>query len=297
MSGFKQALAQKGVLLLDGGLGSMLQAAGLEPGVMPEMWNLQNEAGVRKVHEAYAGAGCDCITCNSFGASPAKLAHYGLEDKCEAINSKAAQLAKRAAPDCLIMGSLGPTGQLLAPMGQADPEEVREGYVRQIKGLIDGGADVILLETFSDLNEALLALEAVGLAGNGLDRAGTMTFNQTPRGYFTLMGNTPDQAAKALAEAGALAVGANCGQGGEQMLCLAGEFKETSPVPVIMQPNAGMPHLEEDRTVYEEDASVTAEWIGKILAAGARIVGGCCGTTPEHIAALRKVVDEFKKGA
>ena len=294
MAGFREALAEKGVLLLDGGLGSMLQAAGLEPGVIPEVWNLENEDEVLKVHAAYAAAGCDCVTSNSFGASPAKLAHYGLEDDCEAINLKAARLAKKAAPGLLVMGSIGPTGMLLAPMGQARPEEVRAGYVRQIRGLVDGGADVIFLETFSDINEALLALEAVDLSGAKVECAATMTFNRTPRGFFTMMGNTPAQAAKGLAEAGALAVGANCGQGGEQMLVLAAEFTKAARTPVIMQPNAGLPRLEDGRTVYDEDAKVTAGWIGKILAAGASIVGGCCGTTPEHLAALRKVVDEFR---
>ena len=189
MAGFSELLSQKGVLLLDGGLGSMLQAAGLEPGVIPEMWNLQREDEVLKVHAAYAAAGCDCVTCNSFGASPAKLARYGLEAECEAINAKSAQLVRKAAPGCLVQGAVGPTGELLAPMGPAKPDEVRKGYERQIKGLMDGGADHIGLETFSDLNEALLALEAA--AKLGAEATATMTFNKTLRGYFTLMGNTP----------------------------------------------------------------------------------------------------------
>ena len=171
---------------------------------------------------------------------------------------------------------------------------MRAGYVRQIKGLVDGGAGRDFPGTFSDINEALLALEAADLSGAKVECAATMTFNRTPRGYFTMMGNTPAQAAKGLAEAGALAVGATAGRAGSRCWGLRPSLlRPPSRLRSSCSPTRDCP-AGDGRTVYDEDAKVTAGWIEKILAAGASIVGGCCGTTPEHLAALRKVVDTFR---
>ncbi len=286
-----EKLKQNKYILADGAFGTQLQARGLGPGDCPELWNETHPDVVSDIHAAYAQAGAELITTNSFGGSPAKLDKYHVADQVTKLNRMAAQLAADAAPGCLIMGSVGPCGQMLPPMGMANADTLRDGFKRQIAGLIDGGVDLILLETFLDVNEACLALQAARQIDSRIDLAATVTFNSTPRGFFTLMGVTPADAMQQLVDAGVMALGSNCGNGGEQMAALCAHLVEATDLPLIIQANAGLPELVNGETVFKETPEQMAHWAGKIMSSGARIIGGCCGSTPSHIQALRVVVD------
>jgi 5-methyltetrahydrofolate--homocysteine methyltransferase len=287
----KTRLAGGDVLLSDGAMGTQLQAEGLGPGEAPEAWNLTRPEILEKIAAAYIQAGSDLVHTNSFGASPLKLAAHGLAEQCELINQTAASAAVRAvAGRGLVSGSIGPCGQLLAPYGEADPAEVRDGFGIQARALVAGGVDVLTVETMTDLTEAVLAVQAAREAiGEGTVMV-SMTFDPTPRGWFTIMGNDIPTVARELADAGADVIGSNCGQGTEGMLLVAGEFAKTTDLPLLVQANAGLPILKAGKVHYPESPAEMAAVIPDLLAAGVRIVGGCCGTTPAHIAALREAL-------
>jgi 5-methyltetrahydrofolate--homocysteine methyltransferase len=276
------------VLLADGAIGTLLQAEGLGPGEAPEAWNLDRPEVLENVAAAYAAAGSDLVHTNSFGGSPLKLAHHGLADRCAEINRAAAAAAVRGAGGrALVSGSIGPCGRLLEPYGDADPGEVLAGFVLQARALVAGGVDLLTVETMTDLAEARLAVQAAREAlGEGSVLA-TMTFDPTPGGWFTIMGNDVPSVAKGLAAAGADVVGSNCGQGTEGMLEVAREFAAATDLPLLIQANAGLPVLSRGEVSYPESPPEMASALPDLLAAGVRILGGCCGTTPEHIKALK----------
>ncbi len=287
----KSRLAGGEVLLSDGAMGTLLQAEGLGPGGAPEAWNLTRPEILEKIAAAYIQAGSDLVHTNSFGASPIKLAAHGLADQCEQINRAAATAAVRAvAGRGLVSGSIGPCGQLLAPYGEVDPAEVREGFGIQARALVAGGVDMLTVETMSDLNEAVLAVRAAREAVGEGPVLVSMTFDPTPRGWFTIMGNDIPTAARELADAGADVIGSNCGQGTEGMLSVAGEFAKATDLPLLIQANAGLPVLKDGMVHYPESPAEMATVLPELLAAGVKIVGGCCGTTPAHIAALRGIL-------
>lgn len=287
----KSRLADGEALLSDGAMGTQLQAEGLEPGEAPEAWNLTRPEILEKIAAAYIQAGSDLVHTNSFGASPIKLAAHGLADQCKQINRAAAAAAVRAvAGRGLVSGSIGPCGQLLAPYGDADPAEVRDGFGIQARALVAGGVDMLTVETMTDLNEAVLAVQAAREAvGEGAVLV-SMTFDPTPRGWFTIMGNDIPAVARELADAGADVIGSNCGQGTEGMLSVAGEFAKATDLPLLIQANAGLPVLKDGKVHYPETPSEMAVVLPELLTAGVMIVGGCCGTTPAHIAALREAL-------
>ena len=288
----KNRLAGGDIVLADGAMGTQLQGEGLGPGEAPEAWNLTRPETLEKIAAAYIQAGSDLVHTNSFGGSPLKLAAHGLADRCEKINQAAASAAVRAvAGRGLVSGSIGPCGQLLAPYGEADPAEVKEGFRIQAGALVAGGVDMLTVETMVDLTEAVLAVTAAREAiGDGAVLA-SMTFDPTARGWFTIMGNDIPTVASELADAGADVIGSNCGQGTEGMLAVAREFKQATDLPLLIQANAGLPILTGGKVHYPETPSDMAAVLPELLAVGVKIVGGCCGTTPAHIAVLRETLD------
>ncbi len=291
---FRKRLEQGDLLVADGAMGSLLLARGLTTGAPPEEWNLTRPEVLEEIAGLYLDAGADLIQSNSFGASPLKLTDFGLEDQCENINRRAAEIVAEVVGDrAYVSGSMGPCGKILEPYGDTRAEDVHAGFRRQAKSLAQGGADLICIETMTDLAEAQIAIRAAKEAAPELPILASMTFDPTPRGYFTIMGQNIETAAEGLAKAGADVIGSNCGNGAEGMLAIAKEFRRVSDLPLLFQANAGLPEIKKGQVVYLESPEFMSEIAGSMIAAGAQIIGGCCGTTPEHIFAFRSAVDGF----
>ncbi|BBO70936.1 homocysteine S-methyltransferase [Desulfosarcina alkanivorans] len=282
-----EKVKQEGILL-DGGMGSMLIARGLKGGDCAEKWNVDRPEVIREIHQAYFDAGADVATANTFGASSLKLEKMGIKESIETINTEAVKHARAASkPGQYVAGDLGHVGEMFSPMGRMTAEKAKDIYVHHAGIIEAAGVDLFLIETIFDLNEAIVALEAVQ-AVSSKPVFCSLTFNQAPKGFFTLMGNPVEASMKQLRDAGAAAVGANCSLGSESMIGLAGQIRESVDIPVIVQPNAGMPQTRPDGTAfYPEDEILFAENIKKIKALGVEIVGGCCGTTPAFIQKIR----------
>ena len=278
-------------LVVDGGMGSMLIARGLRGGDCAEKWNVDHHEIIQEIHRAYFDAGADVATANTFGASSLKLEKMGIKEGVEIINTEAVKNAKAAAkPGQYVAGDLGPVGEMFSPMGSMTVERAKAIYVHQAGIIEAAGVDLFLIETIFDLNEALTALEAVQ-AVSSKPVFCSLTFNQTKRGFFTLMGNPVEASMQQLRDAGAAAVGANCSLGSDGMIGLAGQIRESVDIPVIIQPNAGMPQTGPDGAAwYPEDEILFAGNIKKIKALGVDIVGGCCGTTPAFIQKIRESI-------
>jgi 5-methyltetrahydrofolate--homocysteine methyltransferase len=276
------------VVVGDGAWGTVLIAeAGLPPGAPPERVTLEAPERVEGLARRYAEAGAEVLTTNTFGGTPLRLAAHGLAERCEEVNRRAVELARAAAAGrAAVAGSVGPTGLLLAPLGTALLGVVEDAFARQIAALAAAGADLLCVETMTDLAEARLALRAAAREAPGLPVIATMTFEVAPRGIFTVMGVTPGTAATELAEAGAAAVGANCGHGIEAMAEVVAELARHATVPVAVRPNAGLPQLVGGALAWPETPERFAAHAPALVAAGARLVGGCCGTTPAHVRAL-----------
>jgi 5-methyltetrahydrofolate--homocysteine methyltransferase len=290
MSSFEELLAAKKVLVSDGAWGTMLAARGLPPGTAPEAWNLERPEEVRAVAAAYVSAGSDVILTNSFGGSAPKLEKAGLPGKVEEVNRRAAEISAEAGGGkALVFASMGPTGEFLQPLGDLSEQEALAIFSAQARALAAGGADGIVLETFTDLAEARCALRAAKEA-TGLPVVASMTFDRGAAGYATMMGVTPARAAEELTAAGADAVGSNCGAGIENMTEIVALIAPATSLPIWAKANAGLPELVNGETVFRQTAEDFAAAAPGLLAAGARIVGGCCGTAPEHIRALAAAV-------
>ena len=279
-------LLRERVVVLDGGLGSMLIAAGLPAGRAPEWWNLEHPDRVAAVHRAYVESGSDVVHANTFGANPARLAAAGLVGRCHEVNTAAIALARDACGDrAWIAGDVGPTGKMLPPLGDATEGELRDAFTEQANALAEAGADLISIETMGDLREAVAAVEAARTVGLAVHAS--MTFAARRRGAFTMMGNPLVPSLAALANAGADVVGCNCTVASVEMLAMVAEAAPQLSVPLSAQPNAGQPRLTPNGVVYDADPEAFARDIVAMVAAGARAVGGCCGTTPEFIARIR----------
>jgi 5-methyltetrahydrofolate--homocysteine methyltransferase len=282
------------VLVADGAMGTMLIARGLPAGACPEEWNLTRPEVLEEIASLYLKAGAEIITANTFGASPMKLEPYGLADRTEEINGAGVAAARRAVGDrAYVLGDVGPSGRLLEPYGDADPDEVYESFKRQARALVSAGVDVIFVETMMDLNEATLAVKAIKAVSPDVPVAATMTFDETPGGFYTIMGVSVEDAAGGLAAAGADVVGSNCGNGIENMVKIAREFRACTDLPLIIQSNAGLPATVVGELVYPETPEFMAARVKDFLDGGVSIIGGCCGTTPEHIRAIRAAVDSL----
>jgi 5-methyltetrahydrofolate--homocysteine methyltransferase len=283
------------ILVADGAIGTMLMDFGLKPGKPPESFNLTNTKSLEEIASLYLDAGADIIQTNTFGASPLRLSFYSLEDKTEEINRNAVFAARKVVKDrAYISGSCGPAGRLLKPYGEVEPEEIYCSFERQIKSLIRAGVDVICIETMTDLKEATLAIQAAKTISASTPVIATMTFDPTPRGFYTIMGVSIKDAAQGLEKAGADIIGSNCGNGIENMIEIGKEFRKYSSLPLIIQSNAGIPRIQGDKLIYPEAPEFMAEKAKELILAGVSIIGGCCGTTPEHIKALRKMVDSIR---
>jgi 5-methyltetrahydrofolate--homocysteine methyltransferase len=284
MSKFTDRISQPGTLTADGATGTMLQQAGLPAGSAPERWNLENPDAIRALHQGYIDAGADMVLTNTFGGSRVKLEREGLGSKASEINRAAALLAREVAgEDHFVLGDIGPTGQLIEPLGPLSYAEAVDTFAEQAAGLAAGGVDAILIETMSDLNEAKAAVEGVKRATT-LPVLVTMSFDTRGR---TMMGVKPAKAIKELWPLGLAAVGANCGRTLTETLTAIEEMRQTLPEAVLMaKPNAGLPHLEDGNSVYDVTPEIMAEYAHKFAAQGVKIFGGCCGSNPTHIRAI-----------
>ncbi len=283
-------------LVADGAIGSMLFQKGLQAGECPESLNLTKPEILEEIARLYFDAGAEIIQTNTFGASPVKLAEYGLEEETEEINSRAVAGARSVVGDrAYISGSCGPSGRILKPYGDAAPDLLYQGFERQVRALIGAGVDMVCVETMTDLHEATLAIQAVKNNFPQITIMATMTFDQTPRGFYTVMGVSVEDAAAGLQKAGADIIGSNCGNGLENMIEIARQFKEISDLPVMIQSNAGLPEIINGDFSYPETADFFMEKTPEMIDSGVSIIGGCCGTTPDHIRAIKNVVNSWKK--
>lgn len=279
-----ERVADGRVLVSDGAIGTFLHQKGLKPGECPELWNLDRRDDVLAIAQSYVEAGSDIILTNSFGASPLKLESYGLAEQTYELNRLASEIAKSAAGSkSLVMGSIGPTGKMIM-MGEVPPQEVYKGFLEQARGLTDGDADGIVIETMTDPEEARIAIEAAKEV-SGLDVACTFTFTKNQDGvYRTMMGTNLESYLEMAKLAGADIIGANCGNGTAGMIEIVREIRAIDPdTPVLVHANAGLPQYVDGETLFPESPNEMASQIEKLVSAGANIVGGCCGTTPEHI--------------
>jgi 5-methyltetrahydrofolate--homocysteine methyltransferase len=280
------------VLVGDGAWGTQLMARGLKPGQSPESLNLKSPRILAEIADLYIQAGADLLTTNTFGGTPLRLQAHGLDGQTEEINRAAVEAVKAAAwGKAHVSGSVGPCGKLLEPYGDTAPNVVADAFNRQISALIAAGADVICVETMIDLREAELAVRAARELNAAVPIIATMTFDPTPKGLFTSMGATVEQACAVLVASGANIVGSNCGHGIETMVEVAREFMAHAKVPVAIQSNAGMPEHVGGELVYPETPEFMASKVNELVDLGVSIIGGCCGTTPEHIRAIRAAVD------
>ena len=286
-------LNQGEILVSDGAWGTFLHSKGLKPGQCPELWNIEHAEEVFDIAKSYTDAGADMVETNSFGGSSFKLAHYGLSSRASEFNEAAAAISRKAAADKLVLGSVGPTGKILM-MGEVTPEEMYESFKEQVIALEKGGVDAIIVETMTDLEEAVLAVKAAK-ENTTREVICTMTFQKTPEGEFrSMMGVSPTEMVAGLSPEGVDIIGANCGNGIEGMIQIVREIRSCNPdIPVLVHANAGMPVFRDGVTLFPETPEQTAGFVKAIIDAGVNIIGGCCGTTPEHIRQISKVVNEL----
>ncbi len=281
-------LVRQRVVLFDGALGTMLIAQGLSTGVAPEKWNIERPEAVEEVHRAYFSAGSDVVQTNTFGGNRLKLRDKQLEGDLVRVNQTAVKLARDVCPPGkFVAGDIGPSGKLMAPFGPHSVGEMEAVFEEQGRILVEAGVDLISIETMFSLEEALAALRAIRRVTE-LPIFVSLTFDLKPKGFFTLMGEGPEECVKALEENGADVLGSNCQLGSREMVDLIKELRRCTNVPVIAQPNAGSPVVRGGEIVYEQSPEEFANDILRIVEAGANVVGGCCGSTPRFIQEARK---------
>ena len=291
MSAIYEAL-EKGVLTSDGAMGTMLQERGLTDGGAPELWNVEKPEEIEAVLEAYAAAGANFITTNTFGGTAGRLAMHGLEDRLAELNKAGALIARKVAdrhPNCFVMGDIGPSGELMEPMGTLTVESGKELFAAQIRALVAGGVDAILIETMSDLSEVEAVVAAANEVAPGMPIIATLSFDTNLR---TMMGVKPGMAVKHLAALGVRIIGANCGRGTDEMAQIAKELVEARPegVFIITQSNAGLPKLQGDEFVYDGTPEEMARYAHEMKDLGVNIVGSCCGSSPAHTQAISAAI-------
>jgi 5-methyltetrahydrofolate--homocysteine methyltransferase len=290
---FLNKLKQK-TLIFDGAMGTMLMEAGQASARSPILLNTEHPDLVTDIHKRYYAAGADVVIANTFGGNPLKLAADRLEQQMELLNRQGVLLACQARPDGkFVAGDMGPSGKMLKPLGDISPEDMENNFFLQARVLIDSGVDLIAIETMYSLEEALLAANGVRRAG-GILLLASMTFTQTKNGYFTMMGESVNQCTASLENAGADMIGANCTLNSRDIAGLTEELRASTRKPILIQPNAGKPVTRKGFTYYEQSPSEFAADAVKIKAAGADMIGGCCGTTPEFIQALKGELAAFK---
>ena len=291
MSALLDAL-DDGPLLGDGAMGTMLQDLGNNEGGAPELWNVEHVDVVESVLEGYASSGSRLLTTNTFGGTRARLQMHGLEDRVEELNQAAAALARRVAdrhPGVYVLGDIGPSGELMEPMGDLTIDSAAEMFGEQIRGLVAGGVDGILIETMSDLTEVEAAVTAARKEAPGLPVFATLSFDTNLR---TMMGVSPATAVQAMSDMGVDVIGANCGRGLDEMRIIAGQLAEagTGRVRLMVQSNAGLPKLQGDTFVFDGTPEEMAAYAVEMRDLGFAVIGACCGSSPAHIAAMREAL-------
>lgn len=288
MHGLIEKMTASGPLVTDGAWGTQLQALGLDVGACPDTWNLTEPEKVEQVAAANVDAGSDVILTNTFGANRFMLGRHGLEDKVADIVAAGVKISLAAADGrAKVFASLGPSGIMLM-MGDVFHEQLKEGFAASARAMADAGAEAIVVETMSDVVEARLAVEAAKTTG--LPVVACMVFDSGADMDRTMMGNTPEQAATELTNAGADVIGSNCGQGISGFLPICKRLKEATDCPIWIKANAGLPELVDGKTTYKQTAEEFASFVPALVEAGAGFVGGCCGTSPAFIAAVKKVL-------
>ncbi len=282
------------ILISDGAWGTFLQNKGLVAGECPELWAVDRPADVKEIAESYFAAGADMVESDTFGGTSFKLEHFGLTERVAEINEAAARLsaeaAAAAAGDKWVIASVGPTGKMLV-MGDVTADELSASFTEQVVALAAGGADAICIETMSDIEEAALAVKAAKQHTN-CEVIATFTFEQTINGdYRTMMGVSPEQAAEAMIAAGADVIGTNCGNGIERMIEIVKAMRSVAgDTPILVHANAGLPVNVDGVDTFPESPADMANQVAGLVTAGANIIGGCCGTTPAHIKAMKLAV-------
>lgn len=293
MKKITQLLKKRKILVSDGAWGTMLQAKGLKVGECPELWNITHRDSVLSIAKSYIEAGSDIIGTNSFGGNKFRLDHYGLTEKQFELNKAAAEISREAAGEKIVIGSIGPSGKMIL-MGDVTEEELYETYKIQAVALKEGGADAACIETFSAIDEALIAVKAVK-ENSDLEIITTFTFEKTVDNEFkTMMGISVYQFVNELIEAGVDIIGTNCGNGFLTMIDIAKEIRRiNSEIPIIVQANAGLPVIKEGKLTYPEDPEYVVSMVPQFVETGVNIIGGCCGTTPEHIKAIKRAIEQI----
>ncbi len=282
-------LSKQKVFVFDGAMGTMLQNLASEFSC-PEELNLSNPEIVLKIHQEYVRAGADIIQTNTFGANYLRLKRYGLESKIYEINSRAVDIARKAGKNVIVAASIGPTGELIEPYGEITKEEVFNSYLEQAKGLNE--VDFINIETIQSLDEAEIIISALRGVLN-LPISISITFQNTPNGYFTLMGESVEDFVKRSTRWDVRMLGTNCGEGFKQSLEIVCELKTLTNLPLLAKPNAGIPEFKQGKTFYPESPEFIKPLIEKFLNNCVRVLGGCCGTTPEHIKLIKKIANRI----
>jgi 5-methyltetrahydrofolate--homocysteine methyltransferase len=296
-----QEVAFERRLVCDGAMGTQLMVAGLESGACGELWNLTNPDRVLAIQRYYVEAGADCLITNTFGGSRIVLRRHGVASQVREINQAGARIAREALGNRpgYVLGDIGPLGAILEPYGELSPADARTALAEQARALVEAGVDAIIIETQTSLEELGLAIDAAKAAGApciigslAYDLSKDETF------YVTMMGVLPEKAAQFVEEKGAHIVALNCGTGMDMTGAarVVRLYREHCVLPAMAQPNAGLPMLEGGKAVYKQTPAEMAVGVPAVLAAGANIVGSCCGSTPEHTRAIRQVVDEFNRG-
>lgn len=288
-------------LVCDGAMGTQLMLAGLESGACGELWNLAHPDRVLGIQRRYADAGADCLISNTFGGSRIMLKRHDHVDDLRAINQAGVRIAREAfdGREGFVLGDLGPLGAILEPYGDLSQDEARAAYEEQARALIEAGADAIIIETQTSLDEIGIAIDAAKAAGAPCVIASlAYDLSQDKTFYVTMMGVQPAQAAEFIEERGANIVALNCGTGMDMpgAAKVAAIYRQHCRLPVMVQPNAGLPVLERGKAVYKQSPADMASGVAGALAAGANIIGSCCGSTPDHTRAIHQVVAAFNQG-
>ena len=285
------ARLRRGELLIsDGATGTFLQQHGLEPGGCPEEFNASHPGVVREMARQYFEAGSDMVLTNSFGGTVFMQKKYGYGERVAEFNRLAAEHARSQAPEGrFVVGSIGPTGEFLEPLGPVSEAEMYAAFSAQVKALAAGGADAVVVETMTAVEEATLAVRAAR-ENTDLVVMATMVFDKGPRGFFTMMGVTPEAAVHAMEDAGAHVVGSNCGNGIDNMVDIARRMRSETDGYLLIHSNAGIPAMQGGQIVYPESPEYMSERFRDLADLGVNIIGGCCGAGPEHIRALAAAV-------
>ncbi len=278
------------ILIFDGATGTYLQQHGLESGGCPELMNADAPETIRGMARAYFDAGSDIVLTNTFGGTKFRLKHYDAQDRVRELNKLAAEHAKsQAGTSQYVAGSVGPTGEFIEPLGEVSETEMYDAFAEQITALEEGGADAVMIETQMVLEEAQIAINATR-ENTDLIVMATMVFDKGPRGFFTMWGTSPENAATGLRNAGADVIGSNCGNGIDKMIEIAEQMRNVVDCPIVIQSNAGIPAYKDGDIIYPETPEYMAERYKILAEIPVQMLGGCCGTTPDHIRALNQAV-------